>query len=93
MDRKKINTAGSCHNDRSAIPYRSNSLDVLVRCAQRGQSDLLRELGELGVGKERHMAEKLVTNVRLGGIERHAGVTDVLRRMEDTERQSSEEIP
>lgn len=44
-------------------PHRRQPLDVLVRRSQRRQSDLLGELGELGVGEERHVAQQLVTRV------------------------------
>lgn len=38
-------------------------LDVLVRRAQRRQTDLLRELSELWIGEQRNVTEQLVTRV------------------------------
>lgn len=38
-------------------------LNVLVRRSQRSQTDLLRELSELGVGQQRHVTQQLMTRV------------------------------
>ena len=73
--------------------YGGETIDVLVGDAEGGEANLLRELGELGVGEEGDVAEELVANVGLGRVERLAGVADVLRRMEDPEGQSGQEIP
>ena len=43
--------------------YRGEFGDVFVRGAERRQPDLLRELGEIGIEKERHVSEYLVAAV------------------------------
>ena len=60
--------------------------NVLLGGAQRRQPDLLRELGERAVGKERRVAQQLVARVRFRRVERTRRVAQVLRRVEDAER-------
>ena len=38
-------------------------LNVVIRGAERGQADLLTELGEGGVSEQRHVTQELVTDV------------------------------
>jgi len=64
-----------------------------VRGAQRQKTNLLRELGEGRVGEERNVPQQLVTNVRLRRVQRLGSVSNVLRRMKDSEGKSGEEIP
>lgn len=47
----------------SGPPYRGQFLDVLIRGPQRGQSDLLGELGELWIGQQGDVSQQLVTRV------------------------------
>lgn len=44
----------------------------LLAGAQRGQSELLRELGKVAVGQQRAVAQNLVATVWLGRVERIA---------------------
>lgn len=73
--------------------YRGQFLDVVVGRAERGQSDLLRELRERRVGEQRHVPQKLVADVRLGRIQRPAMMSDVLRGVEHPERQPGQKVP
>ena len=52
----------------------------------------LRELGETGVAEEGRVAQQFVADVRLRSVHWFGGVADVLRRMEDSERQPRQEI-
>ena len=61
------------------MPYRGQLLDVVVGGSERGQPDLLRKFGEGRIGEQRHMADQLVADVRLRGVERLRGMTDVLK--------------
>mmetsp|Transcript_72199 Transcript_72199/g.181985 ORF Transcript_72199/g.181985 Transcript_72199/m.181985 type:complete len:324 (-) Transcript_72199:274-1245(-) len=67
--------------------------DGLVGRAERGQADLLRELGEVGVREKRHVADELVADVGLRRVEGVAAVPDVLRAAEGAERQRVQEVP
>ena len=67
--------------------------DVRVRGAERGEADLLAELGKLLVREEWDVAEQLVADVGLRGVERRLGVPDVLGRVEDPESQPGEKVP
>ncbi len=67
--------------------------DVFVGGAKRGEADHLRELGELRVGEERHVAEQLVDTVGLGRVQRRRAVSDVLCALEDAEGQAGQEVP
>lgn len=64
---------------------RRQPFDEVVGCAERSQSDFLRELCEGGIGEERRMTEQLVHDIGLGCVERLAGVSDVLSRVEAAE--------
>lgn len=72
--------------------YRSKFFDIVVRSSEGCQSDLLGELSECWVSKQGGMSEQFVTYVGLRGVERFAGVADVLSGMEDPEGQSGQEI-
>ena len=50
-----------CHTSFSTC--RGQFGDLLFRGAQRGETELLRELREAGVGQERHVTQQLVTTV------------------------------
>ena len=73
-------------------PHRGKLLDILIRCPQRGQSNLLGELSKAGVTKQGNMAEQLVTDIRLRGVHWFGTVTDVLGGMEYPECESSKEV-
>mmetsp|Transcript_12214 Transcript_12214/g.32321 ORF Transcript_12214/g.32321 Transcript_12214/m.32321 type:complete len:232 (+) Transcript_12214:376-1071(+) len=67
-------------------------LDILVRRAQRAQPDFLRHLSELRVAQHRRVPKHLVADVRLRGVERATGMSNVLRGVEHTECKPVEEI-
>lgn len=75
------------------MPYRGQFVDVIVGGAERGEANLLRELGKTGIGQQRHVAEQLVATVRLGRIKRVRRVANVLGAMEHAERQARQEVP
>ena len=50
----------------TAITYRGELLDVLVLCAKRGESDLLRKLSDFRVRKHRRMTKELMNYVPAG---------------------------
>lgn len=68
--------------------YGSKFFDIVIRSSKRCQSDLLRELSESWIGKERSVSKKFVTYVRFRGVEWFAGVADVLGGVEDPEGQA-----
>jgi len=43
--------------------HRGQLLDFFVGGTQRGQSNLLRELGEAGIGQQGHVTQQLVNGV------------------------------
>ena len=67
-------------------------LDILIRCPQRGQTNLLGELGKAVVAEERGVAQQLVTDVGLGRVHGFGAVADVLGGMEHPKCQASQEI-
>lgn len=74
-------------------PVTSGQLfDVLIRCSERCESDLLREARKTGVCKKRSMTQKLMADIGFRGIKRFWRMADVLSRMEDPKCESSEEI-
>lgn len=89
MDKKKCGKSDATHKKTT---YGGELLDELVRGAEGGESDLLGELGEGGVGEEGDVADELVADVRLGGVHGHGGVADVLGGVEDAEGQPGQEV-
>lgn len=75
------------------IIYRGQFFNVIVGGAEGREPDFLGELRKSRVGKQRHVAQQLVTDVRLGRVQRSAVVSDILSGMENSERQSCQEIP
>ena len=74
-------------------PHSSELADVVLGSAEGSESDLLAELGEVGVGEEGHVSEQLVAAVGLWGVEGVGGVADVLGAVEDAEGEPRQEVP
>lgn len=72
--------------------YRSQFVNIFVRCAQRCQPDFLWELRKTGVGQQRHVPQQLVAAIRFGRIEWIRRMANVLCAVEHAKCQAREEI-
>lgn len=72
--------------------YGSEFFNIIIGCAERCQTDFLRELGERRIGEQRNVTEQFVADIWFGRVQRFTGMPNVLRRMEDTEREAGKEI-
>ena len=67
-------------------------LQLDLAAAERGQSNFLTKLGELGVSKHRGVTDQLVDDVRLRSVLWRSMMSDILSAMEDLESQSIQEL-
>ena len=72
--------------------YSGQLFNVVVTGPKRRKSNFLWELGKWRISEERDMTNQLVANVRLRCVQRSRGMTDVLGRMEHSERQPCQKV-
>mmetsp|Transcript_6822 Transcript_6822/g.18545 ORF Transcript_6822/g.18545 Transcript_6822/m.18545 type:complete len:202 (-) Transcript_6822:957-1562(-) len=71
----------------------SQLLDVLLRRPETGQSNLLREIREVGVGEHRGVPQKLMTDVWLWRVHGLGVMANILGGEEDSECKTIQEVP
>ena len=87
---RKLNEKGE--EEEEGISYGGQLFNEIVRRAQTGQTDLLRELGKVRIGEQWHVAQQLVAHIGLGRVLGHRRVSDVLRRVEDAEGEAGQKV-